>query len=65
MANYVRCILFSNENGSKEGAIFTEDHDTITADFIPPSCTFDDESEINSRDLPTAFPFDTILWAER
>jgi len=66
MANYVRCILFSNENGSREGVIFTEDMDTITQDFIPPGCKLDGESEFPISYLPnsTSFPLDYILWKE-
>lgn len=64
MANYVRCILFSSENGSKEGVIFTEDMDTITEDFIPFGCTLDAESEFPLSYLPASFPLDYILWKE-
>lgn len=64
MANLVRCILFSNDNGSKEGVIFTEDMETETADFIPPSCTLDGESELPLNTLPDCFPLDSILWRE-
>ena len=64
MANYVRCILFSNESGSKEGVIFTEDMDKITDEFIPSGCTLSGETELNESDLPDCFPLDRILWKE-
>lgn len=61
MANYVRCILFSNENGSKEGVIFTDDMDAPATDFIPPDCTLSGETELHENDLPTAFPLNYTL----
>lgn len=63
MANYVRCIVFSNIE--KKGVIFTEDMDKLTKEFIPKNYTFDDESEFHINDLPAYFPFEKILWAEK
>lgn len=62
MANYVRCIVFSNKSGSKEGVIFTEDLETPIDEFIIPSgCTVDSENDIKLSDLPEGFPLDYIL----
>lgn len=65
MANYVRCIKFSNESGSKEGVIFTRDFEAEESEFIPYGCTLDAVSEdLKEFDFPDAFPFDSILWRE-
>jgi hypothetical protein len=65
MADYVRCIHFSSNDGSKEGVIFTEDFEEKTEDFIPPGCTLDGETEdIKLHQLPSSFPLDRVLWRE-
>lgn len=61
MANYVRCIHYSNENGANEGVIFTEDMDKLTDEFIPVGCTLSGESVLNIDSLPDSFPLEYHL----
>ncbi|MES2287348.1 MAG: hypothetical protein V4547_16770 [Bacteroidota bacterium] len=61
MSNKIRCIHYSNENGSKEGVIFTADMDAEPNEFIPHGCTLDSETEMDESDFPSAFPFEYNL----
>ena len=56
----VRLIIQSNESGSKEFVIFTEDFDTPVDDFVYPDCTVDYD-EVIECDLPMSFPLDRSL----
>lgn len=61
MANHVRCILFSNESGSKEGVVFTSDMEADVNSFIPSDCTLSGETELKENDLPDCFPLEYTL----
>lgn len=60
----VRCILFSNDSGSKEGVYFTEDMEIPAEEFCPPDCTISGTSELSDSDLPSCFPLDRPLMKE-
>lgn len=57
----IRCIVYSNENGSREGVFFTSDIDTDATEFIPYGCTIDSTTIMDSNDFPSAFPFEYNL----
>jgi len=61
MANYVRCLVFSNENGSKETVLFTEDMKSTPAKLTPAGLEFTKESKFNINDLPDIFPIGYYL----
>lgn len=56
----IRLIIVSNNSGSKEDVIFTEDYDTPATDYctVDQEVTFDDKIE---ADLPTTFPLEYTL----
>ncbi len=52
-----RCILYSNESGSREGCYFTEDLEMNAADVIPPDCTLSKDFTLDD-DFPSIFPLE-------
>lgn len=56
----MRCIVYSNQSGSKEGVYFTEDTEIDPAEIIPPDCTlaYDFDTE---NGFPGGFPLDYNL----
>jgi hypothetical protein len=56
----IRCIVYSNESGSREGVYFTEDIDLDARDCIPSDCTIDHDFMISDI-FPSSFPFDYNL----
>ena len=55
-----RCIVYSSENGSREGVYFTTDHEADSDYFIPIGCTVDHDFVIEGY-MPDSFPFDYNL----
>ncbi len=55
-----RCIVYSNENGSREGVYFTTDLEMDASFCIPPNCTLSNDFTITD-DFPDTFPMDYNL----
>ena len=60
MEEKIRIIICSNENGSNETVMFTQDFDVPAGDFLEPGQTID-EDVIKELDLPNAFPLEHTL----
>jgi hypothetical protein len=56
----VRCIVFSNETGSREGVYFTEEPNIDVEDIVPLGCSVDHDFFIEDP-FPSSFPFDYCL----
>jgi hypothetical protein len=55
----IKCILFSNNSGSKEGVIFIQfpdDSNQDEIDYIPSDCTISGTTLLYENDLPFGFP---------
>lgn len=61
----LRCIHYSNFDGSIEGVFFTDDFSMDAADCIPPNCSLDNEFKLEKSDFPNTFPFDYNLEVKR
>lgn len=56
----MRCITYSNDDGSREGAYFTDDTDTPATEFIPYGCTLAEDFDTDDG-FPSSFPLDYNL----
>ena len=56
----VRVLVASNESGSKEQVLFTEDFETPAEDFFTSDVSISSDDIIECR-WPRAFPMDFIL----
>ncbi len=55
----IRCIVYSDKSGSREGVYFTEDLTADSSDFIPYGCTVDMDFQLD--EFPTGFPMEYNL----
>ncbi len=58
-----RIIHFSNENGSREGVLITDNLETSVEDLIPLGTDFQSD-ETYEEEMPSAFPLNYALWRE-
>ena len=57
----IRCIQYSNQDGSREGVYFTEDLEISADEVIPPGCELVNDFQIESDDFPGDFPLEYNL----
>lgn len=64
MSDQIRVVVVSNENGTNEDVIFTEEFDVPATDFCARDQTVDIDKLIDNN-LPSGFPTDFTLTVKK